>query len=75
MILKLLLIIGVIAIVYFLFIKQKPQNINDASKTKQTPEVDEMVACHNCGVYVALKESIVSGSHYYCSQECLQKGK
>jgi uncharacterized protein len=66
---KLLLIIGVISIVYFMFIKKKPENI---SKTKRDEkEADEMVECANCGVYAELDESFLSGSKYYCSKECL----
>jgi uncharacterized protein len=78
MIFKLLLIIAVISIVYFLFIKKKPKvtnTTNKQSKANKDVDVDEMVICETCGVYVALDETILSGSKYYCSQECLEKAK
>jgi uncharacterized protein len=72
MILKLLLIIGVISIVYFMFIKKKPENISKTkSDKKESKDADEMVECANCGVYAELDESFLSGSKYYCSKECL----
>jgi len=72
MILKVLLVLGVIAIVYFMFIKQKPTNISKKRTEKKEPtKADEMVECANCGVYAELDESFLSGSKYYCSKECL----
>ncbi len=73
MIMKLLLIAGVIAIVYFMFIKKKPLKSETHSK-KEPPKVDDMVECASCGVYAPLKESILSSGKYYCSKECLYKG-
>ena len=72
MILKVLLVVGVIGIVYFMFIKKKPANIsqNRANK-KETPKADDMVECSSCGVYAQVSESLLSGSEYYCSKECL----
>jgi len=73
---KLLLIIGVISIVYFMFIKKKPENISKAKGAeKETKDADEMVECANCGVYAELDESFLSGSKYYCSKECLNAKK
>jgi len=74
MILKVLLIAAVIGIVYFLFIKKKPK-VSNHTKSEEKTEADEMVACETCGVYVALSETILSGSKYYCSKECLEKAK
>jgi len=74
MILKLLLVIGVIAIVYFMFIKKKPQNISKKRATKkESAQADDMVECTTCGVYAELNESLLSGTKYYCSKECLNK--
>ena len=70
MILKLLLVIFVIAIVYFMFIKNKPHT----SKTKEDSPND-MVECNNCGVYCQADDSIISNGKYYCSQECLEEQK
>ena len=72
MILKLLLVIGVIAVVYLFFIKKKPIRTQN-KKTEQ--ESNDMVACSECGVYAELDESILSNSKYYCSKECLDKVK
>ena len=78
MILKLLLVIGVIAIVYFMFIKKKPLESKPKSKTqkkKEQPQVDDMIECESCGVYVSIEESILSNGHYYCSRECVIKAQ
>lgn len=75
MILKLLLVIGVIAIIYFMFIKKKPTIFDSKQQKKDAKDqADEMVECSTCGVYVEIDEAILSGSKYYCSTECLNKG-
>ncbi len=74
MILKILLIAGVIAFVYFMFIK-KPSVRDERDGTKAPPKVDDMVECCVCGVYAPLKDSILSSGKYYCSKECLYKGE
>lgn len=71
MILKLLLVIGVIAIVYFIFIKKKPSS----KISKNEEQSSEMVECATCKVYCELDEAILSGSKYYCSKECLERAK
>ena len=72
---KWLLVIGVIAFVYFVFIKKstplKQANEDEAPK-RNKEEVDEMVQCAKCGIYVELDEAIVSNGKYFCSQECLK---
>lgn len=73
MILKLLLIVGVIATVYFLFFKKKPLEKQENTK-QQKPKPNDMVECNSCGVYVEINESILSNGKYYCSQECANKG-
>jgi len=77
MILKVLLVVAVVATVYFLFIKKKPQaHAKEGTKNRpKNSESDDMVECSNCGVYASLNESILSGSHYYCSKECLKEAK
>jgi len=77
MILKLLLVLAVIAFVYFVFIKKKPikeksTHKNQAEKKQSSPS-NEMVECSACGVYTELSESLLSGNKYYCSNECLEK--
>jgi len=67
MLMKLLLIIFVITIVYFLFFKKKP-----ISKSKHNNQnTSDLVECSCCGVYVDIKESIISNNKYYCSSECV----
>ncbi len=72
MILKVLLIIGVIGIIYFMFIKKKPSIASQkkASK-KEMPKANDMVECASCGIYVEINEAILSDAKYYCSNECL----
>ena len=75
MILKLLLVIGVIAIVYFMFIKKKPA-VTKTKKTKNKKEEiqsNDMVECAQCGIYCDINDTILSNNKYYCSQECLKK--
>jgi uncharacterized protein len=75
MILKFLLIAAVIGIIYFLFFKAKPLE-KDTKKTKENkPEINDMVECSSCGVYVEIHEAILSNGKYYCSRECLKKAK
>ena len=72
MIMKVLLVVGVIAIVYFMFIKKKPAvaSTKKANK-KETPKANDMVECASCGVYVEVNEAILSDAKYYCSNECI----
>ncbi len=75
MILKFLLVIGVIAVVYFMFIKKKP-TLNERKKdTKEKEEIqsNEMVECVECGIYCEIDDTILSNNKYYCSSECLKK--
>jgi uncharacterized protein len=67
MILKLLLIIGILVVIYYMFIKKKPLKEGDKSDTK------EMVQCSACGVYTEISDSIISNNKYYCSKECVDK--
>jgi len=72
MILKILLVIGVIGIIYFMFIKKKP-TITSQDESPKKADANDMVECAECGVYTQLSESIMSNGKYYCSKECLQK--
>jgi len=76
LILKLILIIAVVYTVYFLYFKKRTPKKSKHNDTKhETTNVDanEMIQCPTCGVYCELDEAILSGSKYYCSDECLQK--
>lgn len=76
MILKLLLVIAVIGVVYFIFIKKKPLKSTTQTQKKKKKEEklssNDMVECATCGVYSELSESILSSGEYYCSDECLK---
>ena len=74
MIMKLLLLVTVIAAVYFIFFKPK-KPVEKASakpgKSETKKEGDDMVACVKCGTYTSVDEALISNGKYYCSQECL----
>ena len=73
MILKILLLVAVIGIVYFIFFKKKPNKmIEDSSDEKKA---HDMIECANCGVYSEIDDSILSNAKYYCSSECLKEVK
>ena len=74
---KWLLVIGVIVAIYYFFIKKStpPKRRNSSKegvKPKTGEEVEEMVECSRCGVYVEIEEAIISNGKYYCSKECLK---
>ncbi len=74
---KWLLVIGIVAAVYYLFIKKStPTAVDKTSKkgadSKKDEKVDEMVECSRCGIYVDIDEAIISNGKYYCSKECLK---
>jgi uncharacterized protein len=71
--LKILLVIGVIAFVYYFFIKKKTISYKD--KNGNNLQSNDMVECIECGTYCEISESILSQGRYYCSKECLGKAK
>jgi len=79
MIMKVLLVIGVIAIVYFMFIKKKPLEVKKTEAKKKPKEdktqANDLVACNSCGIYCELSDAILSNAKYYCSDECVAKAK
>ncbi|MCK9453851.1 MAG: PP0621 family protein [Sulfurimonas sp.] len=73
MILKILLVIGVIALVYFTLIKKKP-SIDKSQKEKKSDKIgSEMIECSVCGIYFDLDDAFLSDAKYYCSKECAKK--
>ncbi len=67
-----ILVIVLIALVYFLFIKKKPlPGENKKNSTSKKAQDDDMVACKKCGVYVSLNEALLQNGEYFCSDECL----
>ena len=77
MILKLLLVAAVIYIVYIMFFKQKAvvKNKKNTKKQETKQQVNEMIECAHCGVYVEISEAILSNAKYYCCDECLKEAK
>lgn len=73
MIWKILLVVGVIAIIYFILIKKRAKVPGDTKKDEL--KSSDMVECATCGIYCALDETIVSNGKYYCSKECLKRVK
>lgn len=75
MILKVLLVIAVIAVVYFMFIKKKPLKNSSSTKHKEDKksQINDMVECSTCGTYAELDEMIISNNKYYCCDECIGK--
>jgi uncharacterized protein len=68
-----ILVIVLIALVYFLFIKKKPlPGENQKPKKKKDKESDDMVACKTCGTYISLNEALLQNGEYFCSNECLK---
>ena len=75
---KWLVVIGVVGFVYFYFIKKKPtqvktQKSDNTKKDNSKSQANEMIECVICGIYCEIDDMILSGSKYYCSQECLEK--
>ncbi|PAF42466.1 PP0621 family protein [Helicobacter sp. 11S02596-1] len=58
----LVLIGGVIWFFFFRKISSKPPKKHDE---------ELMVACRECGTYVAFKEAILYNGEYFCSPKCL----
>jgi len=74
MLIKLLLVIGVIAAVYFFFIKKSTPLTKERHAKKSNETEDEtMVECVVCSTFITTKEAIISNKQYYCSTECLDK--
>jgi len=74
MLLKILLLIGVIAAVYFLFFKKSTPVTSQKQdgRTKKSDD-DTMVPCASCGVFVSIKEAYIKDGKYFCSQACMEK--
>ncbi|WP_294965317.1 PP0621 family protein [Sulfurimonas sp.] len=71
-----IVVIVLIAAVYFIFIKKKPaikQNKKDSTDKKTQPQSNDMIECAECGIYCEVDDTILSNNKHYCSQECLKK--
>ena len=69
MILKLLVFVIVAVLVYKFFGGKFPK-IGRTVHQKKLDE-DTLVECDKCSTYVTVKESIIVGGRYYCSDECV----
>jgi len=75
---KWLVVVGVVGLIYFMFIKKKP-SLSTSKKSNETDMKDEkidsndMVECTICNIYCELDEALLSNNKYYCSKECLEK--
>jgi uncharacterized protein len=69
-----LVVIALIAFVYFVFIKKKPIKKQEMPKKKdERLQGNDLVQCPSCGVYTEVDEALLSSGKYYCSKECLEK--
>ena len=74
--LKYLVVIGVIAAVYYFFIKKKPAvSTSNRSDKSEKLQDNDMVQCAQCGIYTEVNDAIISNGKYYCSRDCLEDSK
>ena len=66
--LKLLLLIGLIVSVYFLFFKKKSLKPPSSDNSQE----EAMIPCAKCETYVSAKEALKRDGKYFCSRECLE---
>jgi len=70
------IIAGLIAFIYFFYIKKKPTKASQETKTREKEhQANDMIECSSCGVYSELNDSILSNGKYYCSKECIEEAK
>ena len=68
MILK-LIIFAIAGVLIYKFFGGKFPTFGKSPHEKKLDD-DTLVECAKCQTYVTVKESIVVGGRYYCSQEC-----
>ena len=68
--LKLLLLVGALVAVYFIFFKKK--SLTSPTKSDKGSE-ETMIPCDECGTYVQSGEALMREGKYYCSRECMEK--
>jgi len=71
--LKWLLVIGVIAVIYFLFVKKRPAVAHGTPSQTKAVDDDTLVPCENCGTFISIKEAFIKEGSYYCSKSCMEK--
>ncbi len=77
MIFKLILLAAVVYMVYVLFFREgnllekvKEQKEKMSRKKGAEDDVETVVECHTCGVFVSVEEAILKDGRYYCSKKC-----
>jgi len=69
MIFKLILLVAVITIVYFIFFKKdKAVENKDFDLNSQVGE--ELIPCYKCGTLTSENETIIHNGQQFCSKEC-----
>lgn len=71
--LKWLLVIGVVAVIYFLLIKKSSPAVSGPKKRAEKSDDDTMVPCETCGTFVSVKEAFLKEGRYYCSKACMEE--
>lgn len=61
---RLIFLIAIIAVVYFLLRSYR----KSASRNDASPISEEMVRCVECGVHLPKSESILSSGEFFCSE-------
>ncbi|MEK6659285.1 MAG: PP0621 family protein, partial [Campylobacterota bacterium] len=70
MILKILVIAGIIALLYFIYKKNKAAALNSKKeakeeKQKEKERANEMIECSTCKIYCELNDALLSNGKYY----------
>ena len=65
---KILLVVGVIAAVYFI-VRAYTRALAAKQRESAAKPTEDMVQCAHCGVHLPRGDSIAEGSRYFCSTE------
>ena len=71
---KLLLLLGVIAVIFWLLVRQRQGAAHDAPESPAPRPAEKMVSCARCGVHLPESEAIVVAGRPYCCPEHSQQG-
>ncbi len=78
MIFKLIILAAIIYGIYILFFREgnlvdkMKEKSRTTTKQRNKEDVETVVECHKCGVYVSVDEAILKDGYYYCSKECAE---
>ncbi len=79
MIFKLIILAAVIYGIYILFFregnlieKMKQNRKKDRSDRDKGGDIDTVVECSKCGIYVSIDEAVIKDGVYFCSKECAE---